>query len=258
MAIEAGSSSREARFMASPQRTVVCFGASLTAGTVSCNYLELLAARPALAGFRFVNHGVNGDVAWKGLQRVDQAIAERPDDVAILIGTNDVNSTLSERNLRHYLEFYQVPQVPTLDWYEESLRAIVRRFQAGTSARIALLSLAVIGEDLEHEANRRIAIYNQAVRRVAQETHVAYLPLHEQMVAYLQEHEADRAALPPRLQYRDGLINIGNATALHAQGLSWDDISRRNGLLITTDTFHLNSMGAGMIAGLIEAWLLKG
>jgi lysophospholipase L1-like esterase len=78
------------------------------------------------------------------------------------------------------------------------------------------------------------------------------------MIAYLKEHEADRASLPPRLEYRDGLINIGNATALHAQGLSWDEVSRRNGLLLTTDTLHLNSVGAGMIADLVEGWLLRG
>ena len=59
------------------------------------------------------------------------------------------------------------------------------------------------------------------------------------------------------LVYRDGLHHIGNATALHASGLSWDDVSRRNGLLLLTDTLHLNSVGAGMIADLIEAWLEK-
>jgi lysophospholipase L1-like esterase len=242
---------------ASGVRTVVCFGASVTAGTVSFNYLDLLAARPALAGFRFRNHGVNGDVAWKGLQRIDRAIAERPDAVAIVLGSNDVNATLSDRNLQHYLHFYKVPQVPTLEWYEENMLAIVRRFQAETRARIALLSLPIIGEDLEHEANKRLALYNEAIRRVAAATGVDYLPLNERMVAYLKEHEADRVALPPRLEYRDGLTNIGNATALHAKGLSWDEVSRRNGLLLTTDTLHLNSVGAGMIADLIEGWLLQ-
>ena len=83
-------------------KTVVCFGASLTAGTVSFNYLDLLAARPSLAGFRFINHGVNGDLAWNGLERLDRVIAERPDFVTILIGTNDVNATMGERNLLRY------------------------------------------------------------------------------------------------------------------------------------------------------------
>jgi len=236
-------------------KTVVCFGASLTAGRVSFDYVELLNARPSLSGYRFVNHGVDGDLAWNGLQRLDKVIAGQPDAVSILIGTNDVNATMSERNLLRYREFYKIPQDPSVEWYEENLRTIVTRLKAETSARLALLSLAVIGEDLEHEANQKVNRYNEVVRRLAREEQVDYLPLHEQMVAYLQAHEADRAALPPRLDYRDGLVNIGNAVALHASGLSWDEVSRRNGLLLTTDCLHLNSVSGGMIADLIEGWL---
>jgi lysophospholipase L1-like esterase len=236
--------------------TVVCFGASLTAGTVSSDYVEMLRQRPALAGFRFANHGVNSDLAWNGLQRLGKVIAERPDFVTILIGTNDVNAHLSERNRLRYLEFNHLPTEPTLEWYEENLRAIVGRLRRETSARIAFLSLAMIGEDLEHEANRRLAPYNETIRKVARDEKTAYLPLHEKFVAYLREHEADRAALPPRLAYRDGLHNIGNAIALHAGGLTWNEVSQRNGLLLTTDCLHLNDTAGAIVADLIEAWLL--
>ena len=238
-------------------KTVVCFGASLTAGTVSFNYLDLLCARSSLAGFEFINHGVNGDLAWNGLERLDRVIAERPDFVTILIGTNDVNATMSERNLARYMAFNHLPTEPTLTWYECNLETIVKRLKHETHARLALLSLALIGEDLDHEANRKVVLYSDAIRRVARGKNVAYLPLHERMVAYLREHEVDRAQLPPRLEYRDGLHNTGNALALHATGLSWDEVSRRNGLLVTTDCLHLNSVGAGMIADLIEAWLIE-
>lgn len=238
-------------------KTVVCFGASLTAGRVSFNYLDLLGVRPSLADYHFVNCGVDGDLAWNGLQRLDQVIAEQPDAVTILIGTNDVNATLSERNRLRYREFNHLPIDPTLAWYEENLRAIVTRLQRETTARLALLSLAVIGEDLEHEANRKVELYNEVIRRVASEEKVDYLPFHERVVAYLREHEADRAHLPPMLAYRDGLINVGNAVALHANGLSWDEVSQRNGLLLTTDCLHLNSVSAGMIADLIERWLIR-
>jgi lysophospholipase L1-like esterase len=237
-------------------KTVVCFGASLTAGTVSFDYLQLLSARPSLADFRFVNHGVNGDLAWNGLQRLDAVVADKPDFVTILIGTNDVNATMSERNLVRYRSFNHLPTEPTLAWYEENLLKIVRKLKRETKARLVLLSLAVIGEDLEHEANRKVNLYNEVVRRVAKLENIDYLPFHERMLAYLHEHEADRARLPPRLEYRDGLHNTGNALALHTTGLSWDEVSRRNGLLVLTDGLHLNGVGAGMVADLIEAWLI--
>ncbi len=236
-------------------KTVVCFGASLTAGRVSFDYLELLRARPALADYRFVNRGVDGDLVWNGLQRLDEVINDQPDAVTILMGTNDVNATMSERNRLRYLSFNHLPQDPTLPWYEENLRAVIARLKQETHARIVLLSLAIIGEDLEHEANRKIDLYNEVVRRVARDEKLDYLPLHERMVTYLHEHEAERAQLPPRLEYRDGLTNVGNAVALHASGLSWDEVSHRNGLQLTTDCLHLNSVSAGMIADLIEGWL---
>lgn len=241
------------------QQTVACLGASLTAGSVSADFVEMLGKRPALAGFRFINHGTNGDLAWNGLQRLDKVVAGAPDAVTILIGTNDVNATLSERNRLRYREFNCLPiEHPTLAWYEENLRAIVRRLQTETRARLALLSLAPIGEDFEHESFQRIAVYNEAIRRVAKAAKIDYLPLHERMLGYLRAHEADRASLPPRLAYRDGLHNIGNAIALHATGLSWNEVSHRNGLLLLTDGIHLNETAAGLIADLIEGWLLRG
>jgi lysophospholipase L1-like esterase len=238
-------------------KTVVCFGASLTAGRVSFNYLELLENRLALADYRFINRGVDGHLAWHGLQRLHDVIADQPGYVTILIGTNDINATLSERNLAHYQTYYKLPFTPRLSSYEENLRAVISRLKQETGARLCLLSLAVIGEDLEHEANRQVELYNEVIRRIAADEAIDYLPLHERMLDYLRDHEADRAQLPPQLAYRDGLTNIGNAIALHATGVSWDEVSRRNGLLLTTDTLHLNSVGAGMIADLIEEWLLQ-
>lgn len=238
-------------------KNVVCFGASLTAGTVSFDYLELLRARPALADFQFINHGVNGDLAWNGLQRLDKVVADKPDYVTILIGTNDVNATMSDRNWVRYKSFNHLPTRPTLEWYESNMEQIVKRLKNETQARIALLSLAVIGEDLNHEANRKVNLYNETIRRIAHNEQVSYLPLHEEMIAYLLQHDGDRAQLPPRLEYRDGLHNTGNALALHSSGLTWDEVSHRNGLLLTTDTLHLNSVGGGIIASLVENWLLS-
>jgi lysophospholipase L1-like esterase len=238
-------------------QTVCCFGASLTSGTVSFNYLELLSARPELRDFQFINHGVNGDLAWNGLQRLDKVVQEDPDFVTIMIGTNDVNATMSERNWLRYKSFNHLPTRPTLEWYEQNLKEIVTRLKKQTGAKLCLVSLAPIGEDLAHEANKKVEQYNKAVRRIAHDEAIDYLPLYEEMIAYLLAHEEDRAKLGPMLQYRDGLHNTANALGLHSTGLTWDEVSERNGLLLLTDTLHLNSKGAGIVADLIEGWLLK-
>jgi lysophospholipase L1-like esterase len=237
-------------------RLVSCVGASLTEGTVSANYVDMLAERQALGEFDFRNHGVNGELAVNVLQRLDDVIAEHPEFVTILVGTNDANSTLSDRNFAYYREVHGISERPTAESYEQALRDIVTRLQDKTNARVALISLAPIGEDPEFEGFRRIAQYNEIMRRVAESSGVDYLPAYEKMVDYLREHEYDRAAMPPRLAYREGLHNIGTATALHAAGMSWNDVARRHGLLLLTDTIHLNETGAGIIADLIEGWLL--
>src|ERR1700744_5972575 len=156
-------------------KTVACFGASLTSGTVSFNYLELLGARPSLADFEFLNHGVNGDLAWNGLQRLDKVEDDDPDFVVIMIGTNDVNATMSERNWLRYKSFNHLPTRPTLEWYEQNLKEIVVRLKKETTAKLALISLAPIGEDFAHEANKKGEQYNTVVRRIAHDENVDYL-----------------------------------------------------------------------------------
>ena len=98
---------------------------------------------------------MNGDLAWNGLQRLDRVIADQPDFVTILIGTNDVNATMSERNRLRYRAFNHLPiEQPTLAWYEENLRAIVggcsRRRTAELGAAVRWRRSARI---LEHEGN---------------------------------------------------------------------------------------------------------
>ena len=164
---------------------------------------------------------------------------------------------MSERNWLRYKALKHLHVKPSLDWYESNLKTIVQRLKRETSARLALLSLAVIGEAPGHEAFRKVIDYNDAIRRIARDEETAYLPLHERMLDYLREHESERATLPPRLEYRDGLHNTANALGLHSSGLSWDEVSARNGLLLLTDTLHLNSKGANIVADLVEGWLLK-
>ena len=50
-------------------RLVACLGDSITQGQVSANYVKLLERRWESNGVRFVNAGVNGDLAHNVAQR---------------------------------------------------------------------------------------------------------------------------------------------------------------------------------------------
>ncbi len=76
---------------------VVCLGASIVRGLFGTNFGDLLSQRMSKDGFRFVNAGVGGDLAYDVLAHLDSVITRQPDYVVILVGTNDVTTTLYPR-----------------------------------------------------------------------------------------------------------------------------------------------------------------
>lgn len=236
-----------------PQRRVICLGDSLTRGQVSVDYVKMLAKRDIGKSFRFTNAGVNGDLAFNMLQRLDSVIDRQPDAVTVLIGTNDANASLSEKNIRMMTRAKKLPNRPTIDWYRENLTAIVERLAEATSARIGLLSLPVLGEELGSPPVRQSTHYSGVVEQIADTRGVAYLPLHEHQIAYLTA-----AQFTPGIRFRDGLALAASAATQHYLLLrSFDSISRRRGLQLTTDLIHQNTRGATIIADLIEDFLTQ-
>jgi lysophospholipase L1-like esterase len=233
------------------QRHVLCLGDSLTRGQVSVDYVEMLATRDNGGPVTFTNAGVNGDLAFNVLQRLDSVIGLRPDAVSVLIGTNDANASLSEKNIRMMTRMKKLPTRPTIEWYRENLTAIVDRLTAETSAPIALLSLPVLGEELGSPSVQRSADYSAVVKEIADACNVTYLPLHERQVDSLT---AGRHT--PGIRFRDGrLLSAIAATQHFVLRRSFDSISRRHGLQLTTDLIHQNTRGATMIADLIGDFL---
>lgn len=233
-----------------PQRRIVCLGDSLTRGQVSVDYVEMLARRDRGAA-TFTNAGVNGDLAFNVLQRLDSIIDLRPDVVSVLIGTNDANASLSEKNVRMMTRMKKLPTRPTIEWYRENLTAIVDRLAAETSARIALLSLPVLGEELGSPSVQRSATYSAVVKEIADSRDVTYLPLHDRQLSYLAAGH-----YTPGIRFRDGrLLSASAATQHFVLRRPFDSISRSRGLQLTTDLIHQNTRGATMIADLIGQFL---
>ena len=228
---------------------VVCAGDSITHGVASATYVEPLRARLGGSGYAFVNAGINGDLAWNVLRRLDQMIACRPDAVTLLIGTNDVLGTLGPAWETMYRRQQHIPVTPSLPWYAESMRAILGRLAAETDARIAVLDLPPIGEDLASETNDRVRACNASIREIAEEAGVAVLPLHDRLVALLP---SDHAPTP-----FDGTRRLMGAAMVRRVVLRqpWSRISAGHGLALLTDDVHLNDRAAGVVADLIEAWL---
>jgi acyl-CoA thioesterase I len=237
---------------ATTRTLLVCVGDSITHGVVSADYPAMLAERLGPDGVEVVNAGINGNLAWNVLARLDDVIACRPDVLTLLIGSNDVNATLSDAWAERYVRDQHLPQPPTLEWYRESVAAILDRLAAETSARVAVLDVPPLGEDLASELNQRVVAYNEALREVAAERGVRVLPLHDRLAAMLP---ADHR--PPPFDGSTALMV--RAAARHvALRQSWNEVSAAHGLRVLTDHVHLNDSAASTVADLIAGFVRGG
>ena len=227
---------------------MVCAGASVTHGRMGESYVALLEARLG-ERFQFANAGRNGDLAWNLLQRLDAVVALSPDVVVLQIGTNDVLASLDPDMAARYRRAKGLPVAPSLDFYRQSLSAIVDRLRAETRARVVLLTLPLLGEDLDSEFNARVQAYNAVIRETAAAKGVPWLPLYETMADAIRAAPPARPAIP-----ENRLIGL----ALVQRFLlfrSFDEIGAGNGYVLLSDGVHLASRGAAIVADIVERWL---
>lgn len=129
------------------------------------------------------------------------------------------------------------------------MEEILTRLRSQTSARIAVIDIPMIGEDLSSDLNRRMASYNRALRRVAAAHAAECLPLHDRLAGLLPSPHN-----PPPYRGRFGPM-ITASLRHHILRRSWDQISAANGLIVLIDQVHLNDRAAGLTADLVADFI---
>jgi lysophospholipase L1-like esterase len=214
--------------------------------------VTMLSDRNSMAPYVFTNAGVNGELTENVLRRLDMVINLQPDLVTVLVGSNDVNASMSEKNSGWAVRINKLTASPAIEGFGDNVAAIIDRLAAETSARIGLFSLPVLGQDVGSESVRRSRRYSEVLKQIAETRGIAYLPLNERQVAYLTE-----GGFSPGTPYRDGVaLMAGGAFQHFVLRRPLDEISRRRGLELTTDLLHQNTRGAAMIADLVEEFVL--
>ncbi|MFI1722276.1 SGNH/GDSL hydrolase family protein [Streptomyces sp. NPDC020489] len=231
---------------------IACLGDSLTRAQFSVDYLDRLGRRHPPGDVQPARFGVNGDFAYNLLQRLDAVVTNPPDVITVLIGTNDARASLAGYPVEQAMKRKQLPHRPSADWFQQCLAAVVARLRAETDATVGLLSIPVLGQQLDGAAAQASHAYSRMIAEVAATNEVAYLPLHERQIDEL------RHADPPPITYREVTpAAVAGVLLQHAVlRRSLDTISRRRRLVLTTDHIHQNSRGAGLIAEVIDASLL--
>jgi lysophospholipase L1-like esterase len=235
------------------KKLVAVIGGDLVHGNISYNFVDDAARRKGCFDYQFINDGVNGSTSFDVLERLDHVIACNPDFAVILVGMNDASLKIAPDLAKRNMRIHGQSEKPSLLVYERNLAQIVNRLKTETTAKIALLSLPVAGENLFSKANKEIDQYNEVIKKIAETTNVSYLPFNEKLKAFLKGkgHTRGRSLPNSYKLYEQAVVQH------FVYGHSLDRIGHRNGFLLLTDGMHLNSTAGMMAAHQVELFLKK-
>lgn len=235
------------------KKIVVFFGDSLTHATVSFDYVGYLANDPDLQNYVFVNEGINSRLVYNLLQVVDSVIALKPQCVFVWIGTNDLKGSLNDKEYKRYNDLWNLPQKPTKEWFEQNYRQLVSILKTKTNAKIVLISLPPLGENIDSLPFKLSMEYSAVIRDIAKKEKLGYIGLNEILTRDLVR-EGKRDIAP----YTTGLWFMYSAILQHYLfGRDWDAISDSRGLTYMTDNIHINGKAGRILAAAIKEILVS-
>jgi len=149
---------------------------------------------------------------------------------------------------------------PTLENYEAAIDQLLTTLAARSPrARAAVITLPPLSEDLADPVNARVQQYNASLARiVARHGGTARLvDFHAACVRYLEEQPGGRGGKPYALLSWFGLVRYQFTAAPLRQvlRLSYDTISRVNGMRLLTDQVHLNDKAGALLLELLQPFV---
>ncbi|MDT7762531.1 MAG: hypothetical protein QOC63_1951 [Mycobacterium sp.] len=236
--------------------TVAFVGSSTVAGRGQVfDVIGELRRRPENARLTLLNFGVGGDSVSEALSRLPRVIAAQPDKVVVIIGGNDILTTVFPNLAWVLSRWKRIRRHPTTVQFRANLRELVHQLKTLTSASVAVASLGQVGEDpastdpAQRRLNELYEQYRQIIRQVATDESVYYIPFYEELHKQIQ-------AAPGR-----------SLTAFRFRSLYWDtfrhyifrvcgdDLAAANGWRFHVDGVHLNSRGGLILANAIQDFL---
>jgi len=227
------------------KKHIVFIGDSLTHANISVNYIDLIKNKLGTEKFEYINAGINAELTYNVLQRLDSIFVCEPDIIILLIGTNDSNRAYDKDLDKRSEERLKLPQIPTKKWFIENYNAILTELTNKTKAKIAICSIPPAGEDIEHDACKMSIDYSRTIKELATKYKVTYLPVNEKMLEFLIENPSQS-----KYNFDDRLIEKASYQHfLFRKDL--DTISQKFGFSLLVDHIHLNTKGAEIIANLM-------
>ena len=232
------------------KKRIVFIGDSLTHGNLSVNYIKMIAKKLG-KNYDYINAGMNAELAYNVLLRIESIIACKPDFLTILIGTNDANAEIKNVPDKKMLEMLNLPRKPDKKWYIENLEKIISELKEKTDTKIALCSIPIMGEEISSKAFKQSIDYSKTIWEIANKYEISYLPINEKMIEYLKQYPSS-----PKYPHEKRLVE--DAAYKHFLfRKSFDKISEENGFSLLVDHVHINTEGAKIIADLMLDFILS-
>ena len=237
----------------SSKKIVVVMGDSITHGAVSYDYVGELSNDHELSNFIFVNEGINSQLTYHLLNKIDNVVKIRPDEIFILIGSNDCIATLYDKEYNRFSGIWNLPVKPTKEWFAANLENLIEKLKSRTSSRITLISIPPISEKADSIPFEKSIEYSHLISEIAQKKKVGYIGFNEALIDEIKKHGKRNVE-----GFNSNRWAMYSAIALHYLLMqSWDKISERRELLFLTDNIHLNSRGGHILKTKIKEAILS-
>lgn len=234
------------------QASLLCAGDSNTHGNMGYNWVGDLQME--LPQYQIINAGVNADLALTLQRRLSEIIALQPSYVTLLIGTNDVNASMNKKNFNRYVANSKIKEsdAVSMESFDKVLSEIVAELLVKTQAKVALISLPLIGENVKHQVNIKADKYSEVIQKISSQLKVDFLDFRSLQKESLQNSKKQKPS------YEGYFFLMQKSLVLHYFfKKSWDTISQLNGTELTHDLLHQNKKSASLLKSLIFNWVMS-
>ena len=229
---------------------VVCCGDSITHGHIGYDWVSSL--RDKDDSKIYINAGINADLTWNLNQRLDDIIKHNPDYITILIGTNDAIGSQPVKLIQdYYIQTKNLPQVPSIEWFEEQIEIFVKEVKENTSAKIAITTLPWLGEQENEPIIDVIKNHNKIIKRIAVQYDLFILDLFSKF----KEQIASNDSIPFTTSEFRRLRGLRAVILYYIFGWSWTKIGKKYKLKLLCDHIHLNEKGGDLMEQLAKEFL---
>ena len=238
---------------------VVCIGDSITHGNVSANYVKALQKQleekifqKTGKKFETINAGINSELVYNVLNRIDPIAALCPDFITILIGTNDCYGSSSLKLQKRYRFTMKLPELPTPNLFETHLNTLIEQLKEKTDAEIGIFSLPTITEVSSHPLFERCQEFSRKIKQIADNHGIAYFPLNEQMTEKIIESPQSQRKWTLKYFFMTMVF-----ATLYYFVYNWNFVGKWYGLRYHSDNLHLNNRGIEMVLTHLKPFILN-